>query len=154
MTCRSACHATWWSPPDLSRRTVLVQLKIATESLCAPGYVWTISAHVVQIYLDLRCSYVQAMSSVVGNVRNLDVGVSVNLGGSVRTQMSASVNIAVPCKQIRPMVRQSPQPRLSSRLGNWRSYCMRAPFSGESSPLVPLPGTVIGHAHHQCGYGQ
>lgn len=29
-----------------------------------------------------------------------------------------------------------------------------APFSGESSPSVSLPGTVVGQAHHQCGYGQ
>jgi hypothetical protein len=47
---------------------------------------------------------------------NLEV-VSVNLGGTDCTQVSASVNIAVLCEQTRPMVPRSPQPRLPCRLG-------------------------------------
>ena len=51
--------------------------------------------------------------------------VQVNLGGTVRTQVSASVNIAVPCEQSRPMVFDHRSHFSRAVLGNWRSYCKR-----------------------------
>jgi hypothetical protein len=103
----------------------------------------------------LRCSSRPNVprTRTYGYVRESGLGVSVNLGGAVRTQNECGREYCRPLQQTRPWCLDH-RSHVSGAVWRTGGATACAPFSGESSPTVSLPGTVVGQAHHQCGHGQ